>query len=148
MDWERARAEASAIRRTVFVIEQGVPEDIELDEHDAFCVHALARDDVGRAVGTGRLLPAERHGAVAVGHIGRMAVLAAWRGRGIGSALLEQLVAAAVGRGDAEVVLSAQTHALEFYRAHGFVADGGEYLDAGIPHRAMRRALQSLKRNS
>jgi predicted GNAT family N-acyltransferase len=148
MDWERACAEASAIRRTVFVVEQGVPEDIELDEHDAHCLHALARDPAGRAIGTGRLLPAERNGAVAVGHIGRMAVLAAWRGRGIGSALLERLVAAAASRGDAQVALSAQTHALEFYRAHGFVAEGGQYLDAGIPHQAMRRALQSLKRNS
>ena len=53
MDWERARAEASAIRRAVFVVEQGVPEDIELDEHDPYCLHALARDAAGRAIGTG-----------------------------------------------------------------------------------------------
>jgi len=148
MDWERARAEASAIRKTVFVLEQGVPEEIELDQHDPLSVHALARDHAGCAIGTGRLLPAERRGALAIGHIGRMAVLAAWRGKGVGGALLERLVAAAGSRGDAEVALSAQTHALDFYRAHGFVAEGGEYLDAGIPHRAMRRALQPLKRNS
>jgi len=148
MDWEQARAEASAIRKAVFVVEQGVPEEIELDQHDRLSVHALARDHAGRAIGTGRLLPAERHGALAIGHIGRMAVLAAWRGKGVGGALLERLVAAAGSRGDAEVALSAQTHALDFYRAHGFVAEGGEYLDAGIPHRAMRRALQPLKRNS
>ena len=77
-----------------------------------------------------------------------MAVLSACRGQGVGSALLEHLVAAAGSRGDAQVALSAQTHAVEFYRTHGFVAEGGEYLDAGIPHRAMRRALQSPKRNS
>jgi predicted GNAT family N-acyltransferase len=149
MDWERACAEASAIRRTVFVVEQGVPEDIELDEHDAHCLHALARDPAGRAIGTGRLLPPEQHGAAAaVGHIGRMAVLRGWRGQGVGSALLEQLVAAAGSRGDAQVALSAQSHALEFYRAHGFVAEGAEYLEAGIPHRAMRRTLQPAKRNS
>jgi len=148
LDWERAREEASAIRRAVFVVEQGVPEIIELDQHDPYCVHALARDDDGRAIGTGRLLPAERDRGATVGHIGRMAVLPAWRGQGVGGALLEQLVAAAGSRGDAQVALSAQVHALGFYRAHGFAAEGDEYLDAGIPHLAMRRALQSLQRNS
>jgi predicted GNAT family N-acyltransferase len=132
MSWEPARAEASRIRFAVFVVEQGVPADIELDEHDAACVHAVAFH-AGRAIGTGRLLPD--------GHIGRMAVIEEWRGRGVGSAILARLIEAAAQRGDREVQLSAQVHAVEFYRAHGFHPEGGIYDDAGIPHQAMRRAL-------
>jgi len=89
MRWEQARAAASRIRYAVFVEEQGVPVEIELDEHDAVCIHALAFDG-GAAVGTGRLLPD--------GHIGRMAVLREFRGRGVGSAILAKLIEAAARR--------------------------------------------------
>jgi predicted GNAT family N-acyltransferase len=133
MHWEDAREQASRIRFRVFVEEQGVPRDIELDDMDASCVHALAFDERGAAVGTGRLLPD--------GHIGRMAVLEQWRGRGIGTALLEKLMAKARERGHKEVLLSAQVHAVEFYRRHGFNPAGEIYEEAGIPHRAMRRPL-------
>jgi predicted GNAT family N-acyltransferase len=132
MPWESARAQASAIRLAVFVEEQGVPREIEMDEIDAQCVHALAFED-GKAVGTGRLLPD--------GHIGRMAILKPWRGRGIGSAILHRLIEAARRRGDREVMLSAQVHAVEFYRAHGFETEGEVYEEAGIAHQAMIRAL-------
>ena len=132
MPWEQARAEAGRIRFAVFVVEQGVPLEIEIDEHDAECVHALAFDGAA-AVGTGRLLPD--------GHIGRMAVLREFRGRGVGSAILAKLIEAAAQRGDREVLLSAQVHALDFYRAHGFSAEGEVYQDAGIAHQTMRRAL-------
>ena len=107
-----ARALAAPIRFAVFVEEQGVPREIELDEMDAACIHALAYLD-GKAIGTGRLLPD--------GHIGRMAVLKEWRGHGVGSRILNALVEQARRRGDREVALSAQVHALAFYRAHGFV---------------------------
>jgi predicted GNAT family N-acyltransferase len=139
--WTEARADASQIRETVFVAEQGVPAELELDRYDPECVHALARDETGRAVGTGRLLPSEAHGERVVGHVGRMAVLKEWRKRGVGGALLAGLVEAARERGDTEVALAAQTHAEAFYRAHGFVAQGNEFLDAGIPHRTMRRVF-------
>jgi predicted GNAT family N-acyltransferase len=132
MSWEDARAHASPIRFQVFVEEQGVPLEIELDEHDAASLHALAFEGE-TPVATGRLLPD--------GHIGRMAVLAAWRGRGIGALLLKSLVEKARERGDAQVALSAQVHAVRFYRRHGFVEEGGQYVEAGIPHQAMRRAL-------
>ena len=132
-DWSKAREEASRIRLAVFVEEQRVPAEIEMDGHDAQCVHAIAYAKDGHAVGTGRLLPDA--------HIGRMAVLKAWRGKGVGAAILTALVAEARRRGDAEVVLSAQTHALEFYRHHGFDAEGDIYEEAGIPHQAMRRTL-------
>jgi predicted GNAT family N-acyltransferase len=133
LGWKEARERASAIRFEVFVAEQGVPRAIELDEHDPDCVHALAFDDAGAPVATGRLLPD--------GHIGRMAVRRAWRGRGIGGAILERLIDAARARGDAEVALSAQVHALGFYRAYGFVEEGEPYIEAGIPHQDMRRHL-------
>jgi predicted GNAT family N-acyltransferase len=132
LPWEKARAHASPIRFRVFVEEQGVPREIELDEHDPLCLHAVAFME-GKAVATGRLL--------ADGHIGRMAVLEAWRGRGIGAAVLDALIKAALKRGHKEVALSAQVHAVPFYRAQGFVPVGEEYLEAGIRHQAMTRAL-------
>jgi predicted GNAT family N-acyltransferase len=140
MDWVRARDEASRIRYEVFVEEQRVPVEIELDEHDPVCVHAIARSEDGTPVATGRLLPD--------GHIGRMAVTRAWRGRGVGSRMLVALMNAAQERGDAEVVLSAQTHAIGFYRRHGFAEEGPVYDDAGIPHQDMRRSLQAASGNS
>ena len=132
MGWDQARADAAPIRFAVFVDEQKVPAEIELDEHDAGCLHVVARSE-GRAVGTGRLLPD--------GHIGRMAVLKAWRGQGVGAAMLAVLIDAARARGDHEVALSAQTHALGFYRRFGFTNEGPEYIEAGIPHQAMRRVF-------
>jgi predicted GNAT family N-acyltransferase len=132
MPWESARAQASVIRLAVFVEEQGVAREIEMDEMDAQCIHALAFED-GAAVGTGRLLPD--------GHIGRMAILKPWRRRGIGSAILHSLIDAARRRGDRRVMLSAQTQAVEFYRAHGFQPEGEVYEEAGIAHQAMIRAL-------
>jgi len=134
MNWHAARAEASRIRLTVFVEEQRVPREIEMDDNDAACVHALAYAG-GKAVGTGRLLPD--------GHIGRMAVLRENRSLGVGSAILERLVEEARRRGLRAVVLSAQMHALEFYRRHGFEPEGEAYVEAGIPHQAMRRVLNS-----
>jgi len=119
---------------TVFVEEQGVPATIEMDDRDAECVHALAYVE-GRAVGTGRLLPD--------GHIGRMAVLKESRASGVGSAILACLVEEAHRRGMKEVVLSAQTHALGFYRKHGFREVGAIFEEAGIAHQEMRRVLNS-----
>jgi predicted GNAT family N-acyltransferase len=132
LPWEQARAQAAPIRFSVFVEEQGVPLDMELDETDAESLHALAFEN-DSAVGTGRLLPD--------GHIGRMAVLKDWRGRGIGGRILAALMDEARRRGHREVVLSSQVHATAFYRLHGFVEEGAEYMDGGIPHRQMRRPL-------
>lgn len=123
-----------AIRREVFIVEQKVPEQMEWDADDATSVHALALLD-GHPVGCGRLLPD--------GHIGRMAVRAPFRSTGVGRALLQALLAEARRRGMREVVLHAQTHALRFYETHGFVADGPEFDEAGIPHRRMSQALVS-----
>ena len=132
LSWDDARAHASPLRFTVFVEEQGVPREIELDDQDPLSLHAVVFEQ-GEAIGTGRLLPD--------GHIGRMAVLKEWRNRGVGGLILDGLMTKARERGDREVALSAQVHAVPFYRAHGFVIDGGEYMEAGIPHQAMKRRL-------
>lgn len=130
----RTHADAlHAVRDEVFLHEQHVPGDIERDGLDAGCVHALASLLDGTAIGTARLLPD--------GRIGRLAVRAPWRGRGVGDALLEALVDAARRQGMGEVHLHAQADAVGFYERHGFLAEGGRYLEAGIEHQSMRRQL-------
>jgi len=133
MPWEQARSIAGPIRWAIFVGEQDVPPGIELDEKDADSMHAIAYDEAGKAIGTGRLLPD--------GHIGRMAVVKEWRRRGVGAALLEALIEEARRLGHAEVALSAQLQAAEFYRSHGFAAEGKVYEEAGILHQQMRRKI-------
>jgi predicted GNAT family N-acyltransferase len=132
-DWVRDRDSLAYVRRKVFIDEQGVPEEMEWDADDPASLHVLARDGSGQPIGCARLLPD--------GHIGRMAVLPAWRGRGVGRALLDAVIRAAQARGDVLVRLSAQTHATGFYARAGFVAEGDAYDEAGIPHVAMHRKL-------
>lgn len=131
-DWNIDRAALRTLRERVFVREQAVPIELEWDEFDAVCQHVVA-EAAGQAIGIGRLLPD--------GHIGRMAVLQPWRGRGVGSALLEALMRLARDRGIRRVRLNAQSRAAAFYRRHGFVAEGEEFIEAGIPHRSMWRDL-------
>lgn len=133
-DWASMAPALEAIRREVFIVEQQVPEEMEWDAGDATSVHALARLD-GHPVGCGRLLPD--------GHIGRMAVRAPFRSKGVGRALLQALLDEARRRGMRVVALHAQMHALGFYEAQGFVADGPVFDEAGILHRRMSRALVS-----
>lgn len=134
-DWDVVadRSACEALRLSVFVEEQLVPEHEEWDGNDENALHVLARDPDGQAIGTGRLLPD--------GRIGRMAVSKAWRGRGVGAAILRELIRQAHERGHSEAVLSSQVHAIPFYERFGFVAEGQEYDDAGIPHRTMRLPL-------
>jgi len=129
--WATHEAPMLEVRFEVFVEGQDVPLDEEVDGKDPDCVHVLAEADDGTPIATGRLLPD--------GHIGRMAVRDAWRGKGIGGAVLEALVEIAGQRGHDLVVLAAQTHAIPFYAAHGFRVYGGIFDDAGIPHRWMDR---------
>ncbi|MEO8740623.1 MAG: GNAT family N-acetyltransferase [Casimicrobiaceae bacterium] len=132
-DWASDEPALREVRRLVFIVEQGVTADLEWDGIDHECQHSLAEDEEARPIGCARLLPD--------GHIGRVAVLAHWRGCGVGDALLVRLMELARDLGHRRVALSAQTHALAFYARHGFVAYGPEYDDAGILHRAMERPL-------
>jgi predicted GNAT family N-acyltransferase len=132
--WERDGKHLRALREEVFVREQGVPIELELDDADVDAFHVIAEtEETGMAIGTGRLL--------ADNHIGRMCVLESWRGRGVGSALLEALIAQGRSQGMREVRLNAQLHALDFYARFGFIAMGLTFMDAGIEHRAMRLLL-------
>ena len=132
-EWTSERETLLGIRFAVFVEEQGVPAELEEDDQDPETLHLLAEAPDGRAVGTARMLRD--------GHIGRMAVLPAWRGRGLGSALLQALIGIAATRGLQQVFLNAQCVAEDFYRRAGFEPRGGVFDDAGIPHRRMVRAL-------
>jgi predicted GNAT family N-acyltransferase len=137
--------QALAIRRRVFIEEQRVPEDLEIDEHDAdpatvtTAVHVLARLD-GEPVATGRLLLAEPDRRL---HIGRVAVLAEARGGGLGRAVMQALHDLARERNAASVTLAAQLQAIGFYERLGYRAYGDVFLDAGIEHRWMDLSLVS-----
>ena len=133
VDWAFYREALSSIRHTVFVEEQGVPVELELDGEDASARHAAAFSDDGRLVGTGRML--------ASGKIGRMAVSQSMRRQGIGRALLDALVAEAKRLKLEEVSLGAQLPAVAFYERAGFKAYGDIFLDAGIDHKMMRLVL-------
>lgn len=130
-------ATCRALRRIVFIEEQGVSEADELDDLDGQAIHLLATVD-GQPMGSARLLTYGN-----VGKIGRVCVLKSARGTGLGAALMR----AAVDHfrtmpGITKAKLGAQTHALGFYERLGFVAEGPEYMDAGIPHRDMVLVLQ------
>jgi predicted GNAT family N-acyltransferase len=131
--WQDNEAALRIIRETVFMLEQKVPEELEWDGLDDDAIHLLARDHGGNPIATARLL--------SDGHIGRVAVLPPWRGRGVGSALMQRLLQIAAGQGLQEVHLDAQIGAIAFYQRLGFTASGGVFLDAGIPHRHMQIAL-------
>ena len=124
------------LRHEVFVREQAVPEELERDEHDATCDHAVALRG-GVVVGTGRLV-APGSGP---GSIGRMAVSDEARGAGVGAALLRRLEERAAERGLPAVELHAQLHARRFYERAGYEAFGEPYLEAGIEHVSMRKRL-------
>jgi YbgC/YbaW family acyl-CoA thioester hydrolase len=134
--WGELGERASAIRRRVFVEEQRIPAELELDAADAGAVHALAVNRFGLPVATGRLLAA----APGVGKVGRMAVLPSLRGSGVGRRVLEALAQAARARGDTELLLHAQQTAVPFYRRAGFEARGAAFQEAGITHQEMVRA--------
>ena len=127
--WHESAEILTEIRTKVFVEEQRVPPELELDGLDATSFHFLATLSSGETIGTARLL--------STGQIGRMAVLQQFRGRGIGAKLLAACIAGAKERGVPRIFLHAQTHAIEFYARFGFVAIGEEFDDAGIPHREM-----------
>jgi len=126
--WPDDKNVLSSIRRKVFIEEQKVPEDMEWDEYDTLSVHCIASDN-GKAVGTGRLM--------SNGQIGRIAVLKNYRGKGIGTAVLKFLIDQHRSRSSTPITLHAQTHAIDFYKNFGFVINGDEFDEAGIPHYEM-----------
>ena len=130
--WQQAFQEASQIRKRVFIEEQGVPGEMELDEFDPVSQHALAYVDT-LCVGTARLVNINSHQA----QIGRMAVLSPYRKQGIGRALLTRFICLAKEAGTQILTLHAQLDAIPFYEKFGFITEGPIYDEAGIPHRNM-----------
>ena len=126
---------AVGIRFRVFVDEQSVPPDIELDEYDAFATHALALLD-GVAIGTGRVI-VEGESA----RIGRMAVDREHRRSGVGGLLLTFLEDEAREQGAGEFVLHAQEYVKAFYAGHGYEEHGDTFMEAGILHVEMRKGV-------
>ena len=125
------------IRESVFILEQNIPVELEFDETDPLCTHAIARDNQNLPIGTGRLSPE--------GKLGRLAVLTEWRGQGVGSALLEFLMHQGRKMGLKQITLNAQTSAIAFYNKMGFTAHGDDFNVAGIPHRKMIIELNQLE---
>lgn len=120
------------IRELVFIEEQGVPLVLEFDGLDEAALQLLVMVD-GQYVGTGRMLDD--------GHIGRIAILADFRGLGLGAKMVQALVDEAARLGYPRVYLGAQTQALGFYAKLGFTTYGEEFMDAGIPHLSMEQSL-------
>jgi len=131
--WHDAEPLLRNVREAVFIREQGVPPELEWDGLDEDSHHVLALSNSGQAIGCWRILPDA--------HIGRIAVVHDWRGKQVGTALLEGLLAYASSRGYPEVELDAQVHALPFYRRFGFTEEGEDFMDANIPHRKIRLKL-------
>jgi len=133
VSWAQAELELRHIREQVFIVEQSVPIDLEWDGLDADALHIIVRVHQ-QAVACARLLSNQ--------HLGRMAVLSEWRGQGIGTHLLQFAIQHARTLGWHNIFISAQCHALDFYRKHGFMVASEAYLDAGISHCDMQLSLR------
>jgi len=133
-EWETHQDQLASIRFKVFVEEQRVPKEMEIDEDDPHALHFLILDISNNLpIATGRLLDN--------GHIGRMAVIKGYRHRKVGSKLLSAIMNEARKRNMSKVFLNAQTSAVGFYEKNGFTAYGKEFMDAGIPHIKMTLTL-------
>lgn len=133
VSWHDGEPLLRAVREAVFIHEQGVPADMEWDEFDEHCRHALALSLSGNAVGCGRIFTN--------GHIGRIAVMPQWRKQKVGTVIMEALLNEARSRGYKQVDVDAQVQAVPFYLHFGFTAHGKEFMDAGLPHIKMKLKL-------
>ena len=144
------RESVFAIRMLVFVEEQAVPADEELDIHDLTARHFLARwrsmppTDSENIVATARLVDKGR----GIGKVGRVAVLLQHRGKGIGAALMRHVEQAAISSGFTQLTLEAQLYAIPFYAKLGYAAEGDIFLDCGIEHRLMRKEIGDAAENA
>ena len=132
--WPADEAAIRQVRQEVFIEEQHVTQEEEWDGLDPDCVHAIAFSARNIPVGTGRLKPD--------GQIGRMAVVKSFRGKNIGAKILQLLITESRKLGLESCYLHSQVHALAFYTRFGFEAFGEEFMDADIPHRAMKLRLK------
>ncbi|MUK31841.1 GNAT family N-acetyltransferase [Aliivibrio fischeri] len=129
----KEKEEIRSIRDSVFIQEQEIDPEIEFDGLDSSAVHALVYCD-GEAVGTGRIL--------SDGHIGRIAILKAYRSKGLGSKIVLSLIEEAARQNYERVYLGSQKHAIQFYEKLGFQPYGEEFIEADIPHLSMEKILK------
>ena len=132
--FDRHFAELKLVRQEVFVFEQSVPESLEADDRDSLCQHLLALSE-GEPVGTARV-DWEKQGKV-----GRVAVRKPWRGLGLGKRLMQRLESLARDRDVEFLWLHAQRDVIPFYESLGYVNEGSEFMEAGIPHQKMRKQI-------
>jgi len=132
-DWQQDEALIKCVRTAVFIREQGIPAEMEWEAADSHCLHALALSG-HQAIGTGRLLDN--------GMIGRMAVVAHWRRRGVATALLQLLLQTAKDRGMTHLHLHAQCAVIDFYKQFGFQSKGRIFQEADINHQLMIKTLR------
>ncbi|MCK5852538.1 GNAT family N-acetyltransferase [bacterium] len=137
VDYKNHHFQIHQVRNEVFIDEQKVPENIEIDGWDSDAIHALAFDG-DKTIGTGRLLPD--------GHIGRIAVKKQYRGRGIGKSIMKKLIREAIDLHLSEVWLSSQYQARNFYQKLGFIEAGDIYQEANIDHIKMKKNLSRITR--
>jgi len=161
---DRRYEDALGVRYAVFVDEQGVPEDLEVDEYEAASTHFVgyrdaasaatekeaeteaaeeAVDEAGGGGGRGEPVAAARlrEYEPGVGKVERVAVRAAHRGEGLGAAVMDAVEAHAAREGFDELYLHAQLHVEGFYADRGYERDGEPFTEAGIEHAAMRLSL-------
>ncbi|HEX4975132.1 MAG TPA: GNAT family N-acetyltransferase [Pseudomonadales bacterium] len=129
LSWQEGKTALQDIRHRVFIEEQQVPAELEWDDEDLGAAHFLLTQEDGQALACARLL--------ASGQIGRMAALAPYRAQGLGRQLLTFVIDWASQHGYPPLFLHAQNHAITFYESMGFVVEGDEFIDAGIPHHTM-----------
>lgn len=130
--WSIDADDLKTIRTSVFIEEQNVPVELEWDGLDPNCTHFIVRSD-SKAIATARLK--------SDGQIGRMAVLKPYRNLGVGSRLLTEVLNYAKGAGFNSIYLHAQIQVIGFYQKFDFTTEGEEFMDAGIPHRAMVKKI-------
>ncbi len=133
VSWHDGGPLLKSVREKVFIIEQGIAPELEWDNLDESCRHALALSHQGDAIGSGRML--------ADGHIGRIAVLPQWRNQKVGTAIMEAFLDYARAHEYKQVDVDAQTQAIPFYRNFDFIEEGKIFMDAGLPHIKMRLKL-------
>lgn len=130
---------AFSVRKKVFVEEQGVPEHIELDEHESSSIHFIVKDE-DQVIGTARLRKIEE----TISKVERVCVLEEYRGKKIGLLIMQEIEEYAKVLGVKKLKLHAQSYAIPFYEKLHYTITSPEFLDAGIPHRAMEKVIERI----
>jgi predicted GNAT family N-acyltransferase len=141
--WEEALPFSYPIRHAVFVLEQNIPVNLEIDEHDSKALHLILMSD-GKPIGTARIL-VDHSGGIGNFKIGRLAILRDFRGNGHGKKMMQHLIKYAEEKNYQKITLHAQMNALPFYEKLGFIADLEEFYEDGILHK--KCTLFSIKEN-